>query len=412
MKPAGDMEGVEDLKGVEMLVLVVAALFILILGLMSWFWVVPRIPDGAGSASARIEFLKTMAQITLGGLVAGTLYISWRRVAAAERTVEIAREGQITERFTRAIDQLGSAKVPIRLGGAYALERIARDSGEDRWPVMQVLMDCIPRRLRWDLEMAVQEDPYEQLEQPVTPDKQAILAILGRLNARNEEPEEKLNLRRTDLRGADLREVNFQGAILVEARLEGILLNRINLRKSDLRRSDFRCAVLFDADLQQADLGHADFRGADLTNADLRSADLTGANFQWGPLTFGSAGILGSTRENPNRRTLLKNADLRGATLKHAHFEGADLTNADFRGADLAHSHFRRAWVTDTQGSLVHDEPVFNTILTHADLQGADVRGTDFSDAVGLTQAQVDSATSDQGTRLPYYLSGDRDRSE
>ena len=62
----------------------------------------------------------------------GTLYVTWRRVIAAERTAEaaqqtvaVAQEGQITERFTRAIEQLGSDKIAIRLGGIYALERVA-----------------------------------------------------------------------------------------------------------------------------------------------------------------------------------------------------------------------------------------------------------------------------------------------
>src|SRR5215204_7190423 len=51
-----------------------------------------------------------------------------------------AEQGQITERFTRAIDQLGSEKLEIRLGGIYALERIARDSPEkDYSTVMEVL---------------------------------------------------------------------------------------------------------------------------------------------------------------------------------------------------------------------------------------------------------------------------------
>src|SRR4051812_24926990 len=41
------------------------------------------------------------------------------------------RAGQLTERFTRAIDQLGSTSLDVRLGGIYALERIARDSADD-----------------------------------------------------------------------------------------------------------------------------------------------------------------------------------------------------------------------------------------------------------------------------------------
>jgi len=52
--------------------------------------------------------------------------------ADVRRTLETTREGQITERFTRAIDQLGHAHLDVRLGGIYGLERIARDSPDNR----------------------------------------------------------------------------------------------------------------------------------------------------------------------------------------------------------------------------------------------------------------------------------------
>jgi hypothetical protein len=55
------------------------------------------------------------------------------------RTVEVTQEQQITERFTRAIDQLGNDKLSVKLGGIYALERIAKDSPKDHWQVMEVL---------------------------------------------------------------------------------------------------------------------------------------------------------------------------------------------------------------------------------------------------------------------------------
>jgi hypothetical protein len=41
------------------------------------------------------------------------------------KTYRLSREGHITDRFTRAIDQLGSTALDVRLGGIYALERIA-----------------------------------------------------------------------------------------------------------------------------------------------------------------------------------------------------------------------------------------------------------------------------------------------
>ena len=51
----------------------------------------------------------------------------------------VSQEGQITDRFTRAIEQLGAEQLQVRLGGIYALERIARDSPGDHWPIMEVL---------------------------------------------------------------------------------------------------------------------------------------------------------------------------------------------------------------------------------------------------------------------------------
>src|SRR5215217_7240664 len=70
-----------------------------------------------------------------------------RTQETTRETLRITEQGQITERFTRAIDQLGESdaktgepKLEIRLGGIYALERIANDSPErDYSPVMAVL---------------------------------------------------------------------------------------------------------------------------------------------------------------------------------------------------------------------------------------------------------------------------------
>jgi hypothetical protein len=58
---------------------------------------------------------------------------------SARRTAELTEQGQVTERYTKAIEQLGSDKLDIRIGGIYALERIARDSARDHPAVIEVL---------------------------------------------------------------------------------------------------------------------------------------------------------------------------------------------------------------------------------------------------------------------------------
>jgi hypothetical protein len=65
------------------------------------------------------------------------------------KTLRITQEGQITDRYTKAIAQLGEAgpdKLAIRLGGIYALERIARDSERDHWPIMEILTAYVRER--------------------------------------------------------------------------------------------------------------------------------------------------------------------------------------------------------------------------------------------------------------------------
>src|SRR5215216_4334004 len=64
----------------------------------------------------RNELVRTLAQI-VGGLVVLTgVYFTWQQVTNTRREVRIAQEGQITERFSRAIEQLGSEKLELRLG--------------------------------------------------------------------------------------------------------------------------------------------------------------------------------------------------------------------------------------------------------------------------------------------------------
>jgi hypothetical protein len=67
----------------------------------------------------------------VAALAAGV--IAWRNLQATQARLELDREAQITHRFTQAIWQLGAElkngkpNLEVRLGGIYALERIARD---------------------------------------------------------------------------------------------------------------------------------------------------------------------------------------------------------------------------------------------------------------------------------------------
>ena len=115
------------------------AVVIILLFLLLNLYVAPTKP------SEKKDLVLAVAQILAGTALLSGLYFTWR-------TLQVNREGQITERFTRAIDQLGATdegknkKLELRLGGIYALERIAQDSlamenspGRDYSTVMEVL---------------------------------------------------------------------------------------------------------------------------------------------------------------------------------------------------------------------------------------------------------------------------------
>jgi hypothetical protein len=93
-------------------------------------WQVPVCPPGQEGLPPKVCFdIENEARRTLAYILAGLLaiigiYMAHRRIRALECQVQIgqeqlqvAQEGQITERFTRAIEQLGSDKMEIRLGG-------------------------------------------------------------------------------------------------------------------------------------------------------------------------------------------------------------------------------------------------------------------------------------------------------
>ncbi|RSN60689.1 hypothetical protein DMH01_15515 [Amycolatopsis sp. WAC 04182] len=94
--------------------------------------------------------------------VAATTQTHQERVADAARADAAAR--RITELYTKAVEQLGSDKTPVRLGGLYALERLAQDNEDQRQTIVNVL--CAYLRMPYELpEPPADDADADQLEQ-------------------------------------------------------------------------------------------------------------------------------------------------------------------------------------------------------------------------------------------------------
>ena len=209
-------------------------------GLLSFLvWNISELMEMAHSnkdeALVRIEIFKLIFNVLTGVAIGVGLYLTWRRITATEENVRIAQEGQVTERFTRAIEHLGNERLEIRLGGIYALERIAKDSKSDHWTVMETLTAFVRARSllvrpnsnvsNLDLQAAIQ----------------AALTVIGRREWLSAE-KASINLSKTDLRRYNLIEANLKGADLCEANLKGADLREANLEKADLREANLEGA--------------------------------------------------------------------------------------------------------------------------------------------------------------------------
>lgn len=255
------------------------------------------------------EARKTLATI-LGGiafLVGGfftlqNLKVAQEGAATAQRALAVSQEGQITDRFSKAIEQLGSEKLQIRLGGIYALEGIANESKELHWPIMEVLCTYVrenapikrenPPRKEQKPTKPTQANQASSPAPPLAADIQAILTVLGRRDRKYEREDQYLDLSYTDIRGANLYKANLSGAFLLKADLSGAYLVEVDLTGAILVDANLRGAMLPGVNLQganllHADLGETDLIGDDFTRTVLDGADLSGAQFNG---TFGDKG--------------------------------------------------------------------------------------------------------------------------
>jgi uncharacterized protein YjbI with pentapeptide repeats len=221
-----------------------------------------------------------------------------------KKDLELLEDKQITERFVKAVEQLGDKdSIIVCLGGIYSLERIAKErastDGYISWTIMQLLTAFIREKSSKDIDVQkltdkLNKDTNEQHDlsqiNNLHQDVQTALTVIGKRETGGVmNPAQQLNFRECKL-------------------------NKANLYMAKLHYFTF-CG----AELQEAYLHHANLYHAELTQANLQDADLENAM-----LDISS----------------LKKANLKNARLKNASLLGADLTEADLSGADIENTNF------------------------------------------------------------------------
>jgi hypothetical protein len=180
----------------------------------------------------------------------------------------------------------------VRLGAIYALDRIARDSERDHWPIMEVLCAYVrnPQNCGEPTPRPDDAEPlsdkfqswFNAIRKPRV-DIQAALSVIGQRPKERVafETERELKL---DLSGANLQRAQVTGmfarADLSETHLEGASLDAAHLERASLEGAHLEMALLDAAHLEGATLDGAHLEGATLAAAHLEDASLLTAHLE------------------------------------------------------------------------------------------------------------------------------------
>lgn len=260
----------------------------------------------------------------LGLLLAATVglpFLVWRSIVA-QKQVNVAEQGHITDRINEAVKGLGAEKIikkikrtpryrkengewvfkdgnpvpalrpdgtpivdeesfeesapnlEVRIGGIYALERIALDSVRDHIQIMEILCAYVRENA------ALRTSKDEALDNSsLRIDLQAAISVIGR-RAQTQimaewEREYRLDLRNTNLAGGDFNKGDFSAAMF-----DGCFLDNARFESTKLVGTSFKGATL----------NHSNFMLAELVGTSFVDATIEEA-----------VGSIGDLRDNPQR---------------------------------------------------------------------------------------------------------------
>ena len=273
----------------------------------------------------------------IGILIAGFLALLlalWRSLVA-ERQAK-SSEGQLNatqqsyrqQRYERGAEMLGNEHLWARIGGIYALLRLAEDYPlEYHLQVMELLCAFVRNPYGIDKPMDQDitgwEDAYmanieSNRSVPFREDVQAIIHAIGNRGPRARYLEQTANFRPNltsanftfaDLTNVDLSETDLTGALFIRARCQNT-----NFSGAVLRYSNFYSATCFDADMWEADFQYAKLDCSTMNGSDFSNTNLEGTRWL--------------------------NADLSLAKFCRAQFIDAYLAGTKFDRADLSGATF------------------------------------------------------------------------
>ncbi|WP_018501401.1 pentapeptide repeat-containing protein [Parafrankia discariae] len=205
--------------------------------------------EEVGEARAALQGGLLTAAAALTAVAGGLIALDETRQANAETrraNTEISQANKNThvrELYATAIELLGARTIDSRLGGIYALERVAVDSPADQRTVVEVLSAFVRVHSTDPVPPPNPPDPSSPIRPTV--DVHAAITVLARLPVRAKVP-------RADLTGAWLVGANLTRAWTVGATLTGTQLDGTDLTRAWTVGAALTGAWLVGADLALA----------------------------------------------------------------------------------------------------------------------------------------------------------------
>ena len=228
--------------------------------------------------------------LVIAGLVA--LYLAIWRGLVAQRQANAAQQSLRNERYQKGAEMLGNEVLSVRLGGIYALQRLAQEYPKEYHVQIMRLFSAFARHPTKD--DGHEEEVKAKFGIPqIREDVLAVVHAIGNRDFENvnlergEEFQLKLenaymsfaSLDQTTLARAHLGEADLSHSSLMGTDLRGIFAIATNFQSASLSLADLSGSLLISSNLNAAVLTGANLSGAWLDNADLTGAVLSGTDF-------------------------------------------------------------------------------------------------------------------------------------
>ena len=307
-----------------------------------------------GLSFQKNETLKFLG-ISMGGiLIALQALMSYKRAKAMEQTAEAqadaakaqadavskTEQGQRQERLRNAIEHLGHKSDSVRIGGAYELFHLAKDTEELRQTVLDILCAHI--------RQTTGESEYRETHK--SNPSEEVQSLLTLLFVQEHEVFKgcHINLQGSWLNGADLREVRLEDAVLVEVNLQEANLDKARLKNARLDKAELKNARLYKAQMQGAVLTEAQMQGAMIAWAQMQRAELIRTQMQGAMIAWTQMQGVELYRAQM-QGAILEKTQMQGAVLIRTQMQGTVLTETQMQGAVLAETQMQGAILEKTQ---------------------------------------------------------------